>query len=36
MYGETKWFAEGAWQDVGEMYENTLRPIFKDRLIIKE
>jgi len=37
MYGETKWHVfEGAWKDVGQRYENMLRPIFKDRLIVKK
>jgi hypothetical protein len=35
-YGETKWLAEGLWKDVGEKYENMLRPIFKDNLIVKK
>jgi hypothetical protein len=37
MYGEAKWYvSEGAWKDIGEKYENMLRPIFKDRLIVKK
>jgi len=36
MYGETKWYVEGAWKDIGEKHENMLRPIFKDRLIVKK
>jgi hypothetical protein len=35
-YGKTKWYVGGAWKDVGEKYENMLRPIFKDRLIVKK
>ncbi len=37
MYGETNWYvAEGGWKEVGEKMENMLRPIFKDRLIVKK
>lgn len=35
-YGKTKWYARGAWKDVGEKYENMLRPIFGDRLSVKK
>ena len=35
-YGKTKWYADGAWKDVGEKHENMLRPIFGDRLSVKK
>ena len=35
-YGKTKWYAGGAWKDVGEKYENMLRPIFGDKLSVKK
>lgn len=33
-YGETKWSIREASKDANEKYENMLRPIFKDRLIV--
>lgn len=37
MYGETSWYvAEGGWKEVGEKMENMLRPIFKDKLVVKK
>jgi len=35
-YGKAKWYVEGAWKDVGEKYENMLRPIFGDKLSVKK
>jgi hypothetical protein len=35
-YGKTKWDVEGSWKDVGEKYDNMLRPIFGDRLSVKK
>ena len=34
-YGETKWHIAELWKDAGEKYQNMLRPIFKDKLIVK-
>ena len=37
--GKTNWYVdgyEGAWKDVGEKFENMLRPIFKERLVVKK
>jgi hypothetical protein len=33
---ETQNGMQGAWKDVGEKYENMLRPIFGDRLLVKK
>lgn len=36
-HGETKWHVfEEKWKDASERYESMLRPVFKDRLIVKE
>ena len=37
-YGKTLWGVDvvGSWKDVGEKYENMLRPIFGDRLSVKK
>lgn len=37
-YGKTLWGVDvvGSWKDVGEKYENMLRPIFGDRLVVKK
>lgn len=36
MYGETKWQTLEAWKDIGEKFENILRTIFKDKLVVKK
>ncbi len=36
MYGETKWQTLEAWKDTGEKYENMLRTVFKDKLVVKK